>query len=155
MISVHRAAFHKSVIYGKKKYIYTLSYAKVWKPELLSKAWLICIFFTVIPCQSFVKQYKSDSNESFEKAVSICLGRVHIQIQNLLPPNLLRCWEKETNIIQAFHLMSRQNVQDTMWMSNTLYFSHTPLLRVACCHSMRAMSEVHACLMSAVAAWRM
>lgn len=52
---------------------------------------------SVMPCQSFVKQYKTDSNESFEKPVSVGLGRVQIQIQNLLIPNLLRCWRKKTN----------------------------------------------------------
>lgn len=112
---------------------------------------------SVMPCQRFVKQYKSDSNESFEKHVSVALGRVRIQTQNSLLPNLLRCWEKET-------VQDTQSSKLFIWCLDKAFrhymevqhtHTHRPLFRVACCHSMRAMSEVHACLMSAVAAWRM
>lgn len=76
---------------------------------------------SVMPCQSFVKQYKSDSNESFEKPVSVGLGQVQIQIQNLLLPNLLRCWEKETSA--QYHPSFSSDVltkhSNTMWKWNT------------------------------------
>lgn len=48
-----------------------------------------------------------------------------------------------------------KQIQRTYSSSTTSDLSFLPLFRVACCHSIRAMSQVQACLMSAVLAWRM